>query len=131
MDIEKYRKWYLEDRNNLFTMVKFGVEFKELRIWKNNRIVVLNFGRNHPFVLAEKAFWVNDRELCIGYQLCSNTSIFRPIFSYKRQRLLDQVHVDIKCPTAFWRAVKMRYYICMSQLKILPLQCVAHIVHFI
>lgn len=53
MDIEKYRKWYLEDRNNLFTMVKFGVEFKELRIWKNNRIVVLNFGRNHPFVLAD------------------------------------------------------------------------------
>lgn len=125
MNLTKYRKWVLSENwgNNEFHMVIHRVgQYKRFRGGQR---------KNHPLVLSHTAYWVNDHELCIGYEMYTNPAIFRPIFSHKRQRLLDQVHVDIMCPTAFWRAVKMRYYLCLSQLRKIPLDCVAHLVHFI
>lgn len=79
-------------------------------------------------VLSGAGFWVNDNELCIGYVLHSNPDIFRPIFSHARHQLLKYVHLKIICPKAFWNNVKMRYYICISKLKKVPLECVRYIV---
>mgnify|MGYP006434244903 FL=1 len=135
MDVIKYRKLYLSENwgNNRFRMLKYGVEFKEIYIRKNNRITYLDFGRNHPMVLSGKAYWLNDRELCIGYELDSNHEIYRPIFSYKRQRLLDKIHLNIINPYKFWNKIKSKYFISLAKMysKRIPIECVEHIVMFI
>lgn len=50
---------------------------------------------NHPLVNSGEAFWIDDTILCLGYKLKNNKSIFRPIFSYKRQNLIDNFQKDI------------------------------------
>jgi len=134
MDVIKYRKWYLSENwgENRFRMIKYGVEFKEIRIRKNNHIIRLDFGRNHPLVLAKKAYWLNDRELCIGYELDNNPNIYRPIFSHKRQRLLDKVNLNVINPYKFWNKIKSKYFMSLAKIhsKKIPIECVKHIVMF-
>lgn len=134
MDVIKYRKWYLSNNwgENRFRMIKYGVEFKEIRI-RNNHIIRLDFGRNHPLVFAKKAYWLNDRELCIGYELDNNPNIYRPIFSHKRQRLLDKVNLNIINPYKFWNKIKSEYFISLAKMysKVIPIDCVKYIVLFI
>jgi hypothetical protein len=154
MDVIKYRKWYLQ-RNwgeNIFRMIKYGVEFKEIRIRRNNKIMTIDFQRNHPLVLAKKAYWLNDRELCIGYKMDSNPDIFRPIFSHKRQRLLDRLNKfeaiysedgkfvneddmgnTIDDPYKFWNKIKSKYFMLLVKMnsKNIPIDCVEYIVMFI
>jgi len=127
MNVTRYRKWYLSENwgSNRFTKITSLVGFKKRR--KNNRRV----DYNHPSVLSGHAYWVNDRELCVGYRLLSNPSVFRPIFSHRRQRLLDQVNAEILRPTNFWRAVRMRYWTTICNIKQLPLDCADCIVRFI
>ena len=94
MNSVKYRKivlvWNWKD--NQFIMIKE----------KNNKPKCfpcpysINFQRNHPKVLSGEAFWTTHNELCVGYHLVTNPDIFRPIFSHKRQRLLDKVHYGKK-----------------------------------
>ena len=94
MNSVKYRKivlvWNWKD--NQFIMIKE----------KNNKPKCfpcpysINFQRNHPKVLSGEAFWQTHNELCVGYYLSTNSDIFRPIFSYERQRLLDKVHYGKK-----------------------------------
>jgi len=132
MNITLYRKLYLSENwgSNRFTKIKQKVvAFKKPNVWKNNRVKCVDY--NHPSVLSGHAYWVNDRELCVGYRLQSNPSVFRPIFSHRRQRLLDQVNVEILRPTNFWRAVRMRYWTTICNVKQLPLDCVDCIVRFI
>ena len=134
MDITLYRKLYLSGNwgSNRFTMIKHKiVGFKKLKVWKNNRVIRVDYRNNHPSVLSGNAYWVNDRELCVGYQLQSNPTVFRPIFSHRRQRLLDQVNAEILRPTHFWRAVRMRYWTTVCNIKQLPLDCLDCIVRFI
>lgn len=122
MDIIKYRKMYLSGNggNSRFIMIKHKVDYH---------------GRTshfaHPLVVSGGAFWVNDTELCLGYELNTNSTIFRPIFSHKRQCLLDELHSNIVNPTTFWNRVKRRYYFTISRVKKLPLECVIGIVTFI
>jgi len=132
MNVTLYRKWYLSENwgSNQFTKMKHPaslVGFKKRR--KANRVTRVDY--NHPSVLSGHAYWVNDRELCVGYRLLSNPSVFRPIFSHRRQRLLDQVNAEILRPTNFWRAVRMRYWTTICNIKQLPLDCVDCIVRFI
>ena len=119
MDIIKYRKIYLNNNwgQNHFTAIKQKVS-GTFNVY------------NHPLVLTGQAFWLNDNELCIGYEFNTNPEIFRPIFSHKRQRLLDGVHSNIPNPCAFWNRIKRRYYYIISHIKNLPLECVEHIVRF-
>ena len=87
--------------------------------------------QNHPRVLSKEAFWINDSSLCIGYELRSDPCVFRPIFSYRRQRLLEKVHVGIIHPTVFWNRLRNKYYLCMAKLKQIPLECITQIVQFL
>jgi len=136
MDIDKYRKWYLSENwaENRFRMIIYNtrLEPQPLVSYYARRIRSLE---PHPWVSSGQAFWVNSYDscngLCIGYRLDSNPNIYRPIFSCKRQRLLDKVHKDICCPAVFWRKIKQRYYFCISKVKKIPLECVIHIVQFI
>ena len=125
MDIIKYRKWYLSEKwaDNQFQMITRSV-IQHKRFRDGAR-------KPHPLVSSGEGFWINTHVLCIGYQLNSNPDIFRPIFSHRRQCLLDGVHLSIKYPSAFWRRVKQRYYLSMARVSKIPLECVIHIVHFI
>ena len=132
MNIQKYRKWYLEKNwgQNRFTMIEFYVEFPELRVIRNNRIMTIDFQRNHPKVLSGEGYWITHNKLCIGYELRENPAIFRPIFSYKRQRFLDKVNLDIKKSKKFWDKVKSKYFKQLCKIKKVPIECSKHIVNF-
>jgi hypothetical protein len=125
MNVILYRKLYLSRNwgSNCFSQLKHSVVGVESRL-------VLNI-QNHPFVSSGRAYWINDNELCMGYQLRTNPQVFRPIFSSKRQRLLNVVHTDLIHPSNFWRTVRMRYWQNLCLLKQLPLECVDCIVRFI
>ena len=128
MDVVKYRKWYLSENwgENRFRMIICNAS--TLKIRQTGLYCVRRSRRPHPLVSKGVAFWVHRYELCIGYKLDSNPNIYRPIFCARRQSILASVHQDM--PT-FWRKLKERYYLCMSQIKILPLECIVHIVEFI
>lgn len=134
MNVLLYRKLYLSENwgSNRFHMLKHTVVgFQKLQHWYPNRRTLFDRIQNHPFVTSGRAFWINNSELCMGYQLQTNPRVFRPIFSDKRQRLLNVVHANIIHPSNFWHTVRMRYWLTVSQLKQLPLECVDCIVRFI
>lgn len=91
MNSIKYRKWYLTENwgDNQFTIIKEKVNIPPRC---SNCPYSINFQISHPKVLSGEAFWISHNELCVGYHSSSNPDIFRPIFSYKRHRLLDLVH---------------------------------------
>ena len=134
MNVILYRKLYLSRNwgSNCFSQLKHTVvEVERLQKWYPDRRTLFDNIQNHPFVNSGRAFWINDNELCMGYQLRTNRQVFRPIFSDKRQRLLNVVHADIIHPSNFWRTVRMRYWQNLCLLKQLPLECVDCIVRFI
>ena len=137
MNVILYRKWYLSAHStggfDRFTKITHKVDALACR--EHSSIAcstgVTRDRNNHPSVLSGHAYWVNDRELCVGYRLLSNPTVFRPIFSHRRQRLLDEVNAEILRPTNFWRAVRMRYWTTICNIKQLPLDCVDCIARFI
>lgn len=90
MDSVTYRKLYLKHNwdENLFIMVIEKNEKPECFPCPYS----INFQKSHPKVESGEGFWITHEELCVGYTLFTDPNIFRPIFSYKRQRLLDEVH---------------------------------------
>ena len=136
MNVLLYRKMYLSENwgVNCFVKLKHQVAgSKRLKRCHPNRLrpTGIDWRSNHPIVTSGRGYWINDNELCVGYQLRSTPVVFRPIFSHKRQRLLDVVNADIIHPSTFWHTVRMRYWQTMCQLKQLPLECVDCIVRFI
>jgi hypothetical protein len=149
MDIQKYRKWYLEENwgQNRFIKVKIETDIrKNISIIHHNGFMF----SNHPLVLSGKAYWINVYELCVGYELAENPEIYRPIFSHKRQILLDRMHkftfrydengaktneeeegYTIDNPYKFWNRVKTKYFKELYKIKKLPLGCVYNIIMFI
>ena len=134
MDTIKYRKWYLSENwgENRFTMLEFLVELTQLQFRQNNRIMTVDFQRNHPKVLSGEAYWITHTKLCIGYELDSNPGIYRPIFSHKRQRLLDKVNLNIIKPYKFWNKIKSGYFMSLAKIhsKKIPIECINNIVMF-
>jgi len=124
MDILKYRKLYLSENwgTNRFSMLKYRVKSNF------NRVFQTNFGKNHPLVLSGQAFWINSGELCIGYKLDENPEIYRPVFSHKRQRLLDKLTKDITNPCKFWNKVRTQYFTSLYKIKNLPVSCIENII---
>jgi len=154
MDVIKYRKWYLCENwgENRFRMIKYGVEFKEIRIRRNNKIMTIDFQRNHPKVLSGEGYWITHEKLCIGYKMISNPEIYRPIFSHKRQKLIDRLNKfeaiysedgkfvneddmgnTIDDPYKFWNKIKSKYFMLLVKMnsKNIPIDCVEYIVMFI
>jgi len=125
MNIEKYRKLVLQENwnRNRFIAVQINIyksQSSYRKCWQ------------HQLVLCNNAFWVSKNVLCIGYELRDNREIFRPIFSHKRQRLIDKLllNFDHTCQK-FWNKINSRYFINIAKIKILPLGCVRYIVQFI
>ena len=126
MDIEKYRKWYLLFNwgNSAFKSVKYKPVYKKC----NDKLIYRKY--IHPKIRNESAYWINMYELCIGYVLKNNNNIFRPVFSYKRQKILDKINADIKKPNIFWDKIKSRYFNIMAHKKELPLYIIEYIVGY-
>jgi hypothetical protein len=127
--------------------------------WNNNQVIMvkkkvnvprclpcpysINFQRMHPMVLTEEAYWISHNELCIGYHSTTNPDIFRPVFSYKRQGLLDKVHgnrKEDKCDDdendysiikPNLRYARKKYLFGFVRKKELPMDCVKIILSFI
>ena len=127
--------------------------------WNNNQVIMvkkkvnvprclpcpysINFQRMHPMVLTEEAYWISHNELCIGYHSTTNPDIFRPVFSYKRQELLDKVHGNRKedeCDDEEngysiikpnLRYARKKYLFGFVRKKELPMDCVKIILSFI
>ena len=125
--------------------------------WNNNQVIMvkkkvnvprclpcpysINFQRMHPMVLTEEAYWISHNELCIGYHSTTNPDIFRPVFSYKRQGLLDKVHYNKKEDNSEengysiikpnLRYARKKYLFGFVRKKELPMDCVKIILSFI
>ena len=145
MNSIKYRKWYLQENwgENKFIMIKenAGSRFCPYSI---------NFQRVHPKVESGEAFWTTRNKLCIGYHSLANPDIFRPIFSHKRQRLLDNVHYGkeeddedydeednysvinpiLRYARKKYMVAFNKYIICLNNKKI-PMDCVNIILSYI
>jgi hypothetical protein len=135
MNWRKYRKWYLSENwgENQFSKITYYVEPKVLRLRKNNGFMTVGKEEcfNHPLVLTGNAFWINSDTLCVGYKLNRNPHVFRPIFSHKRQKLIDKLILDIKNPSKFWKKLKSRYFLSLVKIKKLPVVCIDNIVLFV
>ena len=143
MDSIKYRRWFLQENccENKFIMIEEQVTGFHLCILYPYSI---DFQKMHPKVSSGEAFWTTHNKLCIGYRSATNPDIFRPIFSHKRQRLLDKVHngkkggeeenYSINNPHLGYARKKylvaFNEYICVNNKKI-PMDCVEIILSFI
>ena len=88
------------------------------------------YGINHPLVLSGSAFWINDKHLCIGYTFDDNPEIYRPIFSHKRQRLLNKITKDILNPKIFWNNIRTKYFNFLYKIRNLPVTLIECIILF-
>ena len=136
MNMQKYRRLYLQTNwgNNKFNRIIIRCHNGRSIYRKDNYYG--NFNRvkktqgNHNSVYNGMGFWINNYELCTGYELATDPKIYRPIFSYYRQNLLDKVNNDIINSKIFWNKVKSKYFHSLSHIIKLPIECVRHIVMF-
>ena len=136
MNIEKYRKNYLQKNwgNNCFTMVKYKLNTTKMIsrffLQSLDETIIISNEWNHPMVNSKKAYWINYNELCIGYKMKDNPTIFRPIFSHSRQRLLDRVNSNIPNPYMFWNKLKSRAFVELYKKKNIPTDIIYNIITF-
>jgi len=133
MDNLKYRKLYLQEnwQENKFIMVKYDVETCEFNHCVKESKMTIDYQRIHPLVLDGTAYWITHNKLCVGYNLSENNNVFRPIFSNKRQRILNKVNKNIINPLKFWNKVKTNYFIILYNNKKIPIECINYIIQFI
>jgi hypothetical protein len=69
MDTIKYRKWSENWQNNTFHMIIHCA--KQQKRTREGQMII------HPLIVKGKAFRINDRELCVGYQM-AETGVLSP-----------------------------------------------------
>ena len=148
MNSGKYRKIILQENwgENKFSMVVERVNIPRCFPCPYS----VNFQKSHPKILSGEAFWITHNKICIGYYYTINLDIFRPIFSYKRQRLLDNVHYGkeeddedydeednysvinpiLRYARKKYMVAFNKYIICLNNKKI-PMDCVNIILSYI
>lgn len=134
MNSIKYRKWYLTENygENQFTIIKEKVNVPRCFPCPYS----INFQISHPKVLSGEAFWISHNELCIGYHSSTNPDIFRPIFSYKRQRFIDKLNSSIDNPNLEYARKKYlfgldKYFVGLDNKNPLPMDCIEIILSYI
>jgi hypothetical protein len=134
MNSTKYRQIVLTEnyQNNQFRMIKEKINVPRYPCYP----WTLNFQRNHPKFLSEEAFWISHDEMCIGYHSATNPDIFRPVFSYKRQKLLDKLNSSVNNPDLGFARRKYllgldKYFVGVNTQKKLPMDCIEIMLSFI
>lgn len=139
MNSIKYRNLYLQENwdENKFIMVEETVNVPRLCRYFTYSV---HFQVDHPKVSSGEGYWITHNKLCIGYNYRENPNIFRPIFSYKRQRLLDKVHYgnkkeednpDYSIINPKLAYARKKYIFGLDSKKILPKDCIEIILSFI
>jgi len=130
MNVTKYIKLYLEENwgNNKF--IKLTQKFTE-KLFEEKKTRTIDFQMKHPLVISGQAFWIKHNELCIGYVLSSNNNIFRPVFSHKRQKILNKVNLNIINPINYWNKIKSKYFLVLCKKNNIPIECIKYIISFI
>ena len=84
MNSGKYKKIILQENwgENKFSMIEESVNVPQCFPYTYS----VDFQKSHPKILSGEAFWITHNKICVGYYYRINPDIFRPIFSYKRQR---------------------------------------------
>jgi len=134
MNSIKYRKWYLTENwgENQFTIIKEKINVPRCFPCPYS----INFQISHPKVLSGEAFWISHNELCVGYHSSTNPDIFRPIFSYKRQRFIDKLNSSIDNPNLEYARKKYlfgldKYFVGLDNKNPLPMDCIEIILSYI
>ena len=137
MNGTKYLKYCLSENwgNNDFIQIKEKVNIPQCLPCSYS----INFQISHPKVLSGEAYWITHNELCIGYHSAANHNIFRPIFSYKRQKKLDIVHygreeegnIDYSISNPNLKYARKKYFVGLDNARKLPIDCVDIILSFI
>lgn len=134
MNSIKYRKWYLTENwgVNQFTIIKEKINVPRCFPCPYS----INFQISHPKVLSGEAFWISHNELCVGYHSSTNPDIFRPIFSYKRQRFIDKLNSSIDNPNLEYARKKYlfgldKYFVGLDNKNPLPMDCIEIILSYI
>lgn len=127
MNSIKYRKLYLRENweENEFIMIEENVNIPYCFPCPYS----VNFQRSHPKVLSGEAFWINHNKLCIGYYSSKDPNVFRPIFSYTRQKLLDKLNSSINNPNL--SIARKKYLTGLDNIKKIPIDCIEIILSFI
>ena len=94
MNLTKYRKLYLTENYGMNNFIMIEEKVNVPRCFPCPYSV--SFQMQHKKILSGEAFWITHNKLCIGYHSRTNSNIFRPIFSHKRQIFLDMVHYGEK-----------------------------------
>ena len=139
MNSGKYKKIILQENwgENKFSMIEESVNVPQCFPYTYS----VNFQKSHPKILSGEAFWITHNKICVGYYYRINPDIFRPIFSYKRQRLLDNIHYgkkdnysiinpNLRYARKKYMVAFNKYIICLNNKKI-PMDCVNIILSFI
>ena len=146
----KYRKWYLSQNweENQFVMIKEKVNIPD-SMFVSATPLILQWSNSK--VLSGEAFYIGHKEICIGYHARTNPDIFRPVFSHKRQILLDKVHYnkkeeemgeekkdkkekegpDYSIINPNLRYARKKYLFGFVKKKELPMDCIKNILSFI
>lgn len=129
MNSTTYRKFYIN--GNEFRMIKEIIKVPRCLPCPYSA----KFQRIEPRVLSDDAYWVSHNELCTGYHLYKNPNIFRPIFSYERQKILDKLHSSISNPNFSYAAKKYLYELSnlnnnINTLPLLPRSCILIVIEY-
>ena len=134
MDIIKYRKYYLQENwgQNRF-IAKYTREQPLILHPKPKYPYTDSYRINHILVLSGIGFWITPWRLCIGYVFSDDPEIFRPIFSHKRQLILDELNLII-CDgyvDKFWNKIKSRIWNALIEIRKLPVDCIENIITYV
>ena len=131
MDIVKYRKYYLQEN---WAQNRFIAKFINAHLILHPNPKYPDSSQiNHPLVLSGIGFWINPWTLCVGYVLRDDPEIFRPIFSHKRQLILDELNLII-CDgyvDKFWNKIKSGIWNALIEIRKLPVDCIENIITYI
>ena len=127
MNINNYSRLLLKNNScpqygedNPWEQVLFQVTDPEKYRWIHQRVsnLVSWTGENHPLVNKGIAYWKNNTTLCIGYILKEKSTIYRPIFSYKREKQIYNFLPNI--PIAVKNREKYLIFVEIMRIKKIP-----------
>ena len=134
MNLSKYRQFllqirYFEDSNPweqvLFEVVDPGNYAGD---WLFRRMGI-GRGENHPLVNKGVGYWMDNTTLCLGYVLKQLPTIYRPIFSHKRENQINKFLPNI--PIVVNKRKKYLIFVEIMRIKKIPSAIIREIIRFI
>ncbi len=104
-------------------------EAEKYRELFSNRRAIDRHCQNHPLVNSKDAFWKTSKNLCVGYRLNSNRKIFRPIFSHRRQDLINEFQKHIQ--EGVLKREEKALWLELVRIKRLPLEIVNAVFEYV